>query len=178
MKGGRSNTLACQVGEYLVCAELARRDVIATPFSHNVPKFDVLATDEFCRTVPIQVKASRGKKWQGDARHWMQIHYDDRWKKQIYSGPKKLETPDLIWVCVAIAAPGDRDRFFVLTEADLQGVCERLYRCMLERIAGKRPVNPESYDLRYSVEDLTEFEDNWSLITERLAAAEPDTSLG
>ena len=31
--------LAAQVGEYLVCAELARRGLIATPFSGNVPEF-------------------------------------------------------------------------------------------------------------------------------------------
>jgi hypothetical protein len=60
---GLNNKLAGQIGEYLVCAELGRRGLIATPFSGNVPTFDVLATDEQCRTVPIQVKASRGNCW-------------------------------------------------------------------------------------------------------------------
>jgi len=57
MSKGLSNKLAGQIGEYLVCAELGRRGLIATPFSGNVPTFDVLATDEQCLTVPIQVKA-------------------------------------------------------------------------------------------------------------------------
>jgi hypothetical protein len=54
MSTGRLNKLAGQIGEYLVCAELGRRGLIATPFAGNVPTFDVLATDESCRTVPIQ----------------------------------------------------------------------------------------------------------------------------
>ena len=59
MSKGRDNRLAGQIGEYLVCAELGKRGLIATPFSGNVPAFDVLAADDLCRTVPIQVKASR-----------------------------------------------------------------------------------------------------------------------
>jgi hypothetical protein len=47
--------LTGQIGEYLVCAELGRCDLIATPFSGNVPSFDVLATDKSFRTVLIQV---------------------------------------------------------------------------------------------------------------------------
>ena len=60
---GLSNKLAAQIGEYLVCAELGRRGYIATPFAGNVPTYDVLATDQHCRTVPIQVKATRGTSW-------------------------------------------------------------------------------------------------------------------
>jgi superfamily II DNA/RNA helicase len=63
---GLSNKLAGQIGEYRVCAELGRRGLIATPFSGNVPTFDVLATDEQCRTVTIQVKALRGTNWPSD----------------------------------------------------------------------------------------------------------------
>lgn len=34
------------IGEYLVCAELCRRELIATTSTGNVPEFDILATDE------------------------------------------------------------------------------------------------------------------------------------
>jgi len=44
-------------GEFLVCAELGKCGLIATPFLGNALAFDVLAADDFCRTVPIQVKA-------------------------------------------------------------------------------------------------------------------------
>lgn len=180
MSSGRSNKLACQVAEFLVCAELARRDLIATPFAGNVPTFDVLATDDFCRTVPIQVKASRSDKWPSQATRWMQIQYDAQMGKQIYSGPAELTTPDLIWVCVAIAAPGAppaRDRFFILTEADLRRVCVKVYTGWMDRIGWKRPRNPASFDCRWSITDIAAFENNWKLITERLAAAQPDSSL-
>ena len=73
---GINNKLAGQIGEFLVCAELGRRGLIATPFSGNVPAFDVLVADDFCRTLPIQVKASRSDNWQSDARDWMDITLD------------------------------------------------------------------------------------------------------
>ena len=85
MSSGRLNKLAGQIGEYLVCAELGRRGLIATPFAGNVPTFDVLATDELCRTAPIEVKASRGDSWPTRADRWMNIRLND--KKQVYSGP-------------------------------------------------------------------------------------------
>ena len=40
-------------------------------FSGSVPAFDVLATDESCRTVPIQVKATRGDTWPSNTRTWV-----------------------------------------------------------------------------------------------------------
>src|ERR1051325_4124325 len=122
MSSGRGNKLAGQIGEYLVCAELGRRGLIATPFSGNVPTFDVLATDELCRTVPIQVKATRSDNWPSDARTWMNIEFDRNTGVQRCVGPTAIPHPDLIYVCVMIALPGNRDRFFVLTAADLQRV--------------------------------------------------------
>jgi hypothetical protein len=43
---GRSSKLTGQVGEFLVCAELGRRGILATPFAGNVPEFDVIAVGE------------------------------------------------------------------------------------------------------------------------------------
>jgi hypothetical protein len=110
--------------------------------------FDVLATDDYCRTVPIQVKATRSDNWPSQATRWMQIHLNEVTQKQVYSGPKQLPTPDLIWVCVAIAAPGSHDRFFILTETDIQKVCITVYTRWLAQIGWKRPRNPASFDCR------------------------------
>src|ERR1044071_1743697 len=96
MSSGRSNKLAGQIGEYLVCAELGRRGFIATPFSGNVPTFDGLAADEQCRTVPIQVQASSADNWPSDAQDWMRLELDPETGVQRYLGPKKIENPDLI----------------------------------------------------------------------------------
>jgi Holliday junction resolvase-like predicted endonuclease len=59
MSKGLSNKLAGQVGEFLVCAELGRRGLIATPFSGNVPEYDLIVADESLKTLPVQVKTSR-----------------------------------------------------------------------------------------------------------------------
>lgn len=169
MSKGRSNKLASQLGEYLVCAELARRGLIATPFSGNVPTFDVLATNESCHTVPIQVKASRSDNWPSIATRWMRIDFERVSGKQTYKGPVKLPTPDLVWVCVAIAKPSDRDRFFILTEADVQRICITRYKEFMKKRGWKRPRKPASLDCRWWIVDLeNKFEDNWKLIQDRL----------
>lgn len=177
MNKGRSNKLAGQIGEYLVCAELGRRGLIATPFSGNVPTFDVLATDEQCRTVPIQVKASRSDNWPSDARTWMKLELDPKTGIQHYYGPAEISNPDLIYVCVAIATVGEKDRFFILTRGELQQVCIAGYTRFMERQGWRRPRNAASYDNRYGIQSIQRYEDNWQLITDRLRQAVPDASL-
>ena len=56
MATGRGMQLTRQAGKHLVVAELGRRGYVATPFSGNIPMFDVLAADLRGRAVPIQVK--------------------------------------------------------------------------------------------------------------------------
>lgn len=186
MSKGRNNKLAGQIGEFLVCAELGRQGFIATPFAGNVPAFDILAADDKCHTVPIQVKASRGDKWPTDARKWMQITFDTETKVQVYRRATVLAIPELIYVHVAIAPPdGGKDRYFILTQADLQQVAIKCYSAWMNTIEWKRPRNPESYDCRYSTQDLEQYENNWKLITDKLCPSNteetsehPDESLG
>jgi len=47
-------------GEYLVCAELCRRNITAALVLGNAPNIDVLATIDGQRQISIQVKTSRG----------------------------------------------------------------------------------------------------------------------
>jgi hypothetical protein len=179
MSSGRNNKLTAQIGEYLVCAELGKRNLIATPFSGNVPAFDVLATDEFCRTIPIQVKTSRGDKWPTDARTWINIHFDKETKTQNNLGRIQITNPDLIYVFVALA-PDDKskDRFFILTKSQLQDVCIKAYSRWMDGHDWKRPRSPESYDCRFSISELEkEHENKWELISDRLAPSSPDQSL-
>lgn len=177
MSTGRSNRLAGQVGEFLVCAELGRLGLIASPFAGNVPTFDVLATDEQCRTVPIQVKATRGDNWPSDARRWMSLDLDHDSGIQQFHGPATLAAPDLIYACVAIAAPGAKDRFFILTQAELQAVCIAGYSRWMQSIGWRRPRNPASFDCRWWIKDIERFENNWALVLKRLASSQPDPAL-
>jgi hypothetical protein len=181
VRTGRDNKLACQIGEFLVCAELGRQGLIATPFAGNVPTFDVLVADELCRTLPIQVKTTRSDNWPSDARKWMKIDFDASTGRQNYLGPATLGTPDLVYVCAALATSDGithgPDRFFVLTEADLQEACIRCYSSWMQHLDWRRPRNPQSYDCRWSIPDVQRFENNWPLITTRLAASSPHASL-
>ena len=183
MSSGRRNQLTGQIAEHLVCAELGRRDLIATSFAGNVPTFDVLATDVSCRTVPIQVKATNSDNWPSDARAWMNIELDPATKQQHLRGARSLETPDLVYVCVAVAPPrGDqsdlhRDRFFILKEANLQQVCIAGYSAWMETKNWRRPRNPASFDCRYTIQQLAAFEDRWDVITKQLAEARPSAAL-
>jgi hypothetical protein len=172
MASGLRNKLAGQIAEHLVCAELGRLDLIATPFSGNVPLIDVVVADADGRTVAIQVKASRSDNWPTDARDWMQLDLDSKSGVQNYGGPVKLRTPDLIWVCVALAPDeGSRDRFFVLTKADVQKACISSYRRWMEPRAWKRPRSPASYDCRFAISDIVDYEGNWKLVLRALGAS-------
>ncbi|PQV63442.1 hypothetical protein B1R32_1113 [Abditibacterium utsteinense] len=179
MATGRNNKLIGQIGEFLVCAELGRRGLIATPFAGNVPAFDILAADELCRTVPIQVKASGGDSWPADARLWMKIDFDKTTGRQNFIEPTTIANPDLIYVCVSIApaASAQPDRFFVLTKSELQTVCIQNYSEWMDKRDWIRPRNPESYDARYRIANLTDYENRWGIITERLAPTDFNTPL-
>lgn len=176
---GRNNKLTGQIGEFLVCAELGRRGFLATPFSGNVPAFDVLATDEFCRTVPIQVKSSNGDNWPAQAQYWMDIELDEETGIQRLKGAKEITNPLLIYICVSIAKPNTekRDRFFVLTKSDVQKACIKGYSEWMEKHGWKRPRNTSSFDCRYFIPMIEQFEDNWDLITQRIEATSSTTSL-
>ena len=176
-KKGINNKLAGQIGEFLVCAELGRRGLIATPFSGNVPAFDVLVADDFCRTLPIQVKASRSDNWQSDARDWMDITLDSETGVQTNHGAIQIINPNLIYVCVAIAELGKHHRFFILTKKDLQVACTTFYSEFMQKHAWRRPKNPSCYENRYRIVDIAGFEDNWELISNRFAATDSTSML-
>lgn len=166
-KKGLRNKLAGQVGEYLVCAELGRRGLIATSFTGNVPEFDLIVVDSTLSTIPIQVKTSRGDTWPTNAELWIDIEIDDENKRQIDNGDREITNPDLIYVCVRLAEVGSekRDRFFILRKRDMQIICARNYRIWISQHDWKRPRNYRSVDNRYTVSDLESFEDNWGLIS-------------
>ena len=185
MANGRNNKLTGQIGEFLVCAELGKRGLIATPFAGNVPAFDVLAADELCRTVPIQVKASSPMKewelnsWPALATDWMDIELDEATGRQHLHGPKVITNPDLIYVCVALA-PVDtikRDRFFVLRKCDIQDAIIEGYSLWMDERNWTRPRNVKRMDSRYFLPSIEKFENNWNLITEQLQAVNPAASL-
>lgn len=168
MATGLSNKLTGQTGEYLACAELGRRGLIATTFTGNVPEYDLIVCDESLNTIPIQVKTSRSDTWPSKASLWLNIELDEKNKRQINLGPKKITNPDLIYICVLLGDTQDKDRFFVCKKSDIQNICIKAYKSWMEPRNWKRPKNFKSLDNRYRLEDLLEFENNWSLVDSQL----------
>lgn len=173
MATGRSNKLVGQVGEFLVCAELGRRGFIATPFSGNVPDYDLIATDERCVSIPVQVKTSNGKDtWQFSADTYLNIEFDQDTKRQTVTGRTALLDAHLIHVFVWLDPRGREDRFFVLAKQDLQNLIHDGYTTYLGRHEGRRPKEPESRHTAVSVPQLEPHEDRWELIIDRLQRQE------
>jgi hypothetical protein len=108
----------------------------------------------------------------------MQIALDPVTKAQENLGPVTIQNPHLIYVFVAIAPPGSgRDRFFILTKAQLQLVCINMYSAWMDKLEWKRPRNPASYDCRHRMSDMQQYENNWQLITDTLATTRFSQSL-
>lgn len=166
MKKGLSNKLVGQTGEYLVCAELGRRGLIATSFTGNVPEFDLIVADDKLTTIPIQVKTSTADSYPTRANLWIDIKIDHKNKQQIDRGNLAIDNPELIYICVSLkkADSTERDRFFVLQKRDLQKICAASYRKWMDSHDWKRPRNYESLDNRYSLKDLEPYEGNWELL--------------
>ena len=169
MATGRSNKITQQVGEFLVSAELGKQGLIATPFAGNVPKFDIIVADEYCRTLPIQVKASNSDSWKSTATEWMKINYNEKTEQQEYLSPLEIDNPELIYVFVRISQDKkENDRFFILKKKDYQNICIECYSAWMNAKNWKRPKSPKSYDCRPTIRELVKFEDNWDIIKESL----------
>ena len=79
MASGTSNKLTGQVGEHLVSAVLGTLGYYASPYSGNVPGFDVTAVhSESLKSFPVQVKAStKGALVQSTIDKWCNHSIDE-----------------------------------------------------------------------------------------------------
>ncbi len=172
MATGRSNKLVGQIGEFLVCAELGRLGLIATPFAGNVPGYDVIATDERCNSVPIQVKANNGgKSWQLSGDKYLEIDYNQKTKTQRVIRLKRLADPEIIFVFVWLGHHEEKpDRFFIVPHREYQKVVSRHYRANLKRHDGRRPKAPESRHTAIQLPELEPYEGCWNTILDALKA--------
>lgn len=169
---GRSNKLVGQIGEFLLCAHVARTlDLIATPFSGNVPGFDVIVADAHGRCVPIQVKTANGGDWPFDVADWVNVEFDRERRLQRLGRLLPLTNARLLHAFVWLAPAGKgSDRFFVVPKRELQRLVVAENRKYLRSKGGRRPQNWESTRSALRLPDVAPFEDRWDLIREQLAA--------
>lgn len=164
MATGRSTKLTGAVGEFLVAAELCRRNLLATPFSGNVPHYDIIASGEEGGHLAIQVKTITGGNWQLSIRQFVNIRLDG--KKQVLGAPKDEPYPDLRYVFVRLGSDDTRDRFFILTLYQLRDILVADYSQYLAKHDGVRPKKHDSYHCALSVEEAAPFEDRWETLVD------------
>lgn len=164
MATGRGTKLTGAVGEFLVAAELCRRDLLATPFSGNVPHYDIIASGERGGHLAIQVKAINGGNWQFTIRQFLNVQFDGQ--RQLLGEPKPEPYPGLRCVLVALGSEGTRDRFFVMTWLELRDILVAGYRQYLDKHGGVRPKKPDSYHVALSLKEVEPFEEQWESLVE------------
>lgn len=158
MATGRSNQLTKQIGEYLVASALGRIGLVAATFSGNVPEYDIIATDSAYRSVPVQVKTSKGSSWQFDNRRFVNVRLDG--KRQVLGRPVPL--PDnIVCVFVDLAPRYGEDRFYVLSLKKFQKRVIAGYRSYLKKYGGVRPKKFDSFHGAIGEEALAPFKDAW-----------------
>jgi hypothetical protein len=167
MATGHENQLTRQIGEHLVAAELGRRGYVATPFSGNVPMYDLLAADFSGRAVPIQVKAINGPSWQFSAKTFLDIEIGE--ERQTVNGRLVLPNPQLLCIFVFIKNPGT-DEFYIFQLQDLQDLQDHFFKTYNGR---EKPRNIQSLHCAIWPKELKQFRDNWNLIDKALAKGAP-----
>jgi hypothetical protein len=167
MATGRGIKLTGAVGEFLVSAELCRRGLIATPFSGNVPHYDIIASNDSGGHLVIQVKAINKINWQFDSTKFVNISMDG--DRQILGDPVDEPYPNLYCVFVALGNSRETDRFFIFNWCQLRSIIITHHKEYLAKHGGIRPKAPKSTHCSISITQLEHFEDKWDTILEAIA---------
>ena len=148
--------LSKQLSEHLVVSELARKGIIATPFSGNVPDFDILAFKNG-KSTPIQVKSTKEgnitvanvtkdyliiKQEEGNFQRVISKKEMPQWKK------------DLIFVIVFLARTLEKTGF-IYGKIPAYILIFSNYQSLLQTHNGISPRNPNSRHCAYREEDLS-----------------------
>ena len=166
MATGLSTKLTGQIGEHLVAAMLGSKGYYASPYSGNVPGFDITAVDsETLRSFPIQVKTSNGGSLlRTNIDKWVEFSVGKD-KRQTLGDLLPRANPNIIWVIVWIK---DSDistaRFFITTEGQIQKTLKVHYQAWLDDHDATRPRNHKSTQTMLTIKDLAQFEDNWEIL--------------
>ncbi|MFB3915762.1 MAG: hypothetical protein ACE14M_03475 [Terriglobales bacterium] len=176
MATGRTTKLTGAVGEFLVAAELCRRNLLATPFAGNVPHYDVIASGQSGGHVAVQVKAINGSGWQFDISKYADVRLTEG-DKQVVGRPIPEPFPGLICVLVALQGTG-QDRFFVIEWKKLRNILVRNHRAYLSKHHGKRPRAPRSFHTALGIKDVETFENQWHRILDRVPGAKKHDTRG
>ena len=166
MATGARNKLTGQIGEHLVSAKLGILGYYATPYSGNVPGFDITAVNsETLQSFTIQVKTSNGGSLVHSAiDKWVEHRIEDD-NSQYLGDLLELPNPNKIWIMVQLKDNTlSSARYFICTEAQIQEKIVTRYRNFMEKHNYRRPGGGASTQAILNVKDVLEFEDNWNIL--------------
>lgn len=166
MATGQSTKLTGAVGEFLVAAELCRRDLLATPFAGNVPHYDIIASGIKGGHILVQVKAINEGTWQFDISKYLDVRMHEDGKRQVLGKLQPEPFPGLVCVLVLLKGTG-KDRFFVLEWKELRKILAAGYRKYLLRHNFVRPSAHRSFHTALKIADVDQFENRWDKILPR-----------
>ena len=148
--------LSKQLSEHLVAAELARRGIVATPFSGNVPDIDILAFKSG-KSIPVQVKSAKtGNITVANVeRDYLILKQEGNFQRVIAKKEMPQWKKDLIFVIVFFGENLGEDRFYIWENSSIQEIIFSNYQSLLQTHNGIRPRNPNSRHCAYSEEDLS-----------------------
>lgn len=166
MATGEGNKLTGQIGEHLVSAMLGTLGYYATPYSGNVPGFDITAVNsETLNSFPVQVKTSNGGALVHSTIDKWAEHRIEKDNFQFIGEPLELTSPEKIWVMVQLRNNQlSTARFFICTEAQIQQKIIRRYTDFMSKHNFRRPHGGASTQAILNVKDLEEFEDKWDIL--------------
>lgn len=164
MATGRNLKLTGAVGEFLVAAELCRRNLLATPFSGNVPHYDIIASGPQGGHLAIQVKTINRGNWQFNIRQFVDVRLDGQ--RQLLGEPKPEPFPNLQCVLVSLGTNGAPDRFFVLNWAELRDLLIAGHKRYLAKHGGVRPRAADSSHVALRISEVKHFEERWAILLE------------
>jgi len=168
MATGLSTQLTAKIGEHLVTAELARRGIVATPFSGNVPDIDILAFASRI-AVPIQVKTINKYSWQFDIRKFLDVKLTSKGQKVL--GKNRNLDRKLICVFVALGGELGQEEFYIFRLGWLQDYFHKTYK------GRKPPHNIESCHCAIWKKDLKKHLGGWDLVEKEFGIKASNNSL-
>ena len=157
----RNTTQTCLAGEFLVLAELARRDAVASLTLRNSKGIDILVAPANKHVAyKVEVKTARNRLTH--ARLWHADEYCLTWRLS-----KKHETmndPRLFFVLVHLPDPPERPRFFLARCREVAKYVRWEHAYWLKKSKGKDITDGDMRIFRIPQSLMPGYEDNWRLL--------------
>jgi len=156
------------LGMFLVCAELSKRNLIAMPTSRNTKGYDIVVLNpETNGALGIQVKCTDKKEFPILTSHWKD--YDQKIENTILSD----------FVFVDMSDP-DKPNYFILSKEEMKYILQSIIKGYLHKYQEKHNLTweqmlekeerakrkPDLWIVRKS--DVEGYQDKWDTITNRL----------